>query len=174
MLIPQITGERTDIKVALYSDIPTDQYDTRKSNYVDFWIEATCESKNFWGNWHQNNAGNGISAIDCNYSWTAIVNAYAYQAGAAYSLTVPGYTPGNARYYYAPPGQVAYIKLDYTSGTPQNGYQLRPNGTYTPYFDPSLGYNYYIYQGIKIDRGSVFKCIPVNSKPIAILDWQKI
>ncbi|RAK65163.1 hypothetical protein DLM85_16630 [Hymenobacter edaphi] len=157
--------QKAIIKVSLYSEI---LYDAHKQNFVDFWIEARCLKKNFWGNWVDESFGDGIWGIEATYSWTAQVNPFWY---STMTLNVPGYTPGNAYVYYVPDTHPGTIKMDYTTGAPQFGNQLFPNGTYTPYFDPSTGYNYYISQGIKIDNNSIFKCIPVNFRPEAVLYW---
>ncbi len=161
--------ERSTIKVALFSEILDEAH---KRNRVDFWIEATCEHKNFWGNWVNNEFGDGIYAIEADWSWNADVNPYIY-ARSTY-LRVENFTVGRQTLRFLPDTRAGYIKMDYTTGAPQFGNQIFPNGTYTAYFDPSLGYNYYISQGIKINRGSTFKLIPVRYRPEALLTWYKI
>jgi hypothetical protein len=156
----------TIIKTSLYSEI---LYDARKQNFVDFWIEAWSREKDFWGNWRDADYLDGIYAIEGNWAWNAVVNP---NYNSSYPLVVPGFTRGTSSVYYAPSSYPGYIKLDRTTGAPQFGNQLFPNGTYTPYFDPSLGYNYVISRGIKLDNGSVFKCIPRHHWPEAILTWR--
>ena len=158
----------TTIKAFLYSEI---LYDAGKQNYVDFWMEASCRVKNFWGNWRDADFGDGIWAVEANWSWNAVVNPFSF---SSQQLFVSGFTQGNSSVYYSPGNKPGYIKLDYTTGAPQFGNQIFPNGTYTPNFDPSLGYNYIISQGIKLNRGSVFKNIPNAHRPEAILTWSKL
>lgn len=158
--------ERSTMKVALYSEILGDAH---TQNRVDFWIEATCEHKNFWGNWVNNSFGDGIWSIEANWSWNAVVwTSFAN----SYPLSLPGFTQGNSSINYVPDSHPGYIKLDYTTGAPQFGNQIFPNGTYTPYLTPGVGYNYYINQGIKLDNGSQFTLIPVQFRPQAILTWR--
>ena len=158
--------ERSTMKVAMYSDL---LYDAHKQNYVDFWMEATCEHKNFWGNWVNNDFGDGIWSIEANWSWNAVVNE---SEMSSLQVNAPGYTRGVQSLNYVPSSHPGYIKLDYTTGAPQFGNQIFPNGTYTPYFNPSI--NYWISQGIKLDQGSTFKLIPVQWRPEALLTWWKL
>lgn len=161
---------KTVVTVYLFSEILGDAH---KRNFVDFWIEASCRKKDFWGRWRDVANGDGMWAIEATYSWNAVVTPFSY-SNPNLTLNVPGYTRGVAYVYHHFPNFPGFIKLDYTTGAPQFGNQLFPNGTYTPYFDPSLGYNYYISQGIKLDRGSVFKCIPIHHRSEAVLTWKKL